>query len=60
MPQLPKRFRLDLTDAFPGNGENLTNFLERVLAAIVEAKAQADDAFFARCQRPQDSRNLVP
>src|SRR5208283_441524 len=59
MPQLPQRFGFDLADAFTGDGERLSDFFERVLAAVFQAEAHLDDFFFARSQRAQDLSGLV-
>src|SRR5580658_7893056 len=39
MPQLPQSLRLDLANALARDGERLPHFLERVLAAVVQAEA---------------------
>jgi len=54
MAQFSERLRFNLADAFSRNGKYLSNFFEGVLASIVQAKAQPDNSFFARCQRPQN------
>ena len=47
MPQLAKSFGLNLADAFPRNPELTSDFLERTLASVVQAKTQSDDAALA-------------
>src|SRR5258708_23012210 len=59
MPQLAQCLGFNLPDALPGNRENLADFLERVLAAVIEAESHADDALLAWSQGPEDRRNLV-
>src|SRR5215470_9731365 len=59
MPQLPKRLRFDLTDTLSRDGEALTDFLERVLAAVADAEAHLDDLLFARRQRFQHRFGLL-
>src|SRR5215470_7563403 len=51
MAQLAQSFGFDLPDALAGDGKVLTHFFERVLAAVVEAKAHFDDLLFARSER---------
>src|ERR1700752_1833769 len=59
MSQLPQRFGLDLPYTFPGDRERLADFLERVLAAVLQAKTHLDDLLLARGQRAQHLRSLV-
>src|SRR5882724_846061 len=58
MAQFTQRFGLDLTNALASYGENLADFLQGVLAAVIEAEAHLDDAFFARGERTQHSGHL--
>src|SRR5216683_2720434 len=58
VPQFAQRFRFDLPDAFARDRERLADFFERVLAAVVQAKAHLDDFFLARRQRLQHRRRL--
>ena len=51
MAQLAQSFGFDLADALARHGEILADFLERVLAAVLQAEAHFDDLFFARCER---------
>jgi hypothetical protein len=50
MPQLPQCLRFNLPDPLPGNREYLADFLERVLAAVIQAESHPDDALLAWCQ----------
>src|SRR5678815_2254168 len=50
MPQLPKRFRFDLPDAFACNGEVLSDLFERMLGSILKAEAHLDHSFLARSE----------
>jgi len=45
MPQLAQRFGLNLTDALARDRKNLADFLQGVLAAVIQAKSHPDDAF---------------
>src|SRR5262247_2457203 len=54
MAQLAERLGLDLPDALARDGEILADLLERVLAPVREAEAEAQDLFLARRQRVQD------
>ena len=58
MPKLAQRFCFDLADALTGDGEALAYLFERVLAAILEAEAQAVDFFLSRRKAFQHSRCL--
>src|SRR5512144_1449948 len=60
MPELPERFRLDLTDALPGDREVLPHLLERVLASVREPEAQAEHLLLSRRQRVQHLVRLLP
>ena len=51
--QLAQRLDFDLADALAGDGERLADFLERVLAAVLQPEAHLDDLFLARGQRLQ-------
>jgi hypothetical protein len=46
MAQLAKRLGFDLADPFSSDAELTTDFLQRTLAAVVQAEAQSDDATF--------------
>ena len=59
MAQFAQCFCFDLTDAFTSNVENLTDFLERVFAAVVQTETHLDDSFFTRSQRAQASTPFV-
>src|SRR5260221_13657847 len=59
MTQLAKRLRLDLPDPFARHREALTDFFERVLAAVADAEPHLDDFFFARRQRFQHRLGLL-
>src|SRR4029077_3387220 len=59
MTQFPECLGFDLADAFAGDCERLSHFLERVLAAVFETEAHLDDFFFARRQRAQNLSGLV-
>ena len=48
MPELPKRFRFNLPDAFACYRKILSDFFERVFRSILEAEAHLDDALFSR------------
>src|SRR5882757_9851031 len=58
MAQLAQRFCFNLPYAFARDRERLPDFLERVLAAIVQTKPHFDDFFLARRQRLQHRRSL--
>ena len=53
MFQLAERFGFDLADAFAGDGELLADFFERVVGVHADAKAHAQDAFFAGRERSE-------
>src|SRR5712664_2455920 len=59
MTQLTQRFRLDLADTLASYSERLTNFLERMFAAIFQPETHLDDLLLARCERAQHLRSLV-
>src|SRR5262245_34048645 len=59
MAQLAERLRLDLADALAGDGEVLPHLLERVLAAVGQPEAEAEDLFLARRQGVQDLVGLL-
>src|SRR6266853_2282339 len=58
MPQLAQRFCFNLPYAFARDRERLPDFLERVLAAVVQTKPHLNDFFLARRQRLQHRRSL--
>ena len=51
--ELAERLNFDLADTLTGEGEHLTHFVERVLAAVIQPEAHPDDFFFAGGQRLQ-------
>src|SRR5205085_11290094 len=51
MAQLAQRLGLDLSDALARDREILADLLERVLASVGEAEAQAQDLLLARGER---------
>src|SRR5258706_10272923 len=53
MAQAAQRFALDLANAFARQPEFLTDLFKRVLAAILQTEAQAQNAGFAGRQRAQ-------
>src|SRR5208283_1524228 len=59
MPKLAQRLGFNLADALARDGEGLAHLLQRMLAAVVQAKAHLDDFFFARRQRLQHRRSLL-
>ena len=59
MAQAVQRLVLDLADALAGQAELLPHLFQRVAAAVVQAKAQAQDARLARRQGGQDVVQLV-
>src|SRR5262245_33687715 len=59
MPQLAQRLRLDLAYPLARNGEVLTDFLERVLAAVREAEAQPQHLLLTRRERVEDLVGLL-
>ena len=59
MAQLAQRLGLDLADALAGDREVLADFLERVLAAVGEAEAQAQHLLLARRERVEDLVGLL-
>src|ERR1700678_2114775 len=58
MPQLAQRLRFDLPNTFAGDRKRLADFLESVLAAIIQTKPHLDNFLFARRQRLQHRRSL--
>src|SRR5215470_15586233 len=58
--QLPECLGLDLSDALASDREVLSDLLERVLAAVGEAEAQAQHLLLARRERVQDLVRLLP
>ena len=59
MAQLAQGFCFDLADTFTGNVELLAHLFQRAGAAIFQAKAQAQDLFFARGQGFQHIGQLL-
>src|SRR5215472_11201509 len=59
MPQFPQGFRFDLADTLAGYGKMLADFFERMLAAVLQAKAHLDDLFLARTERLQHLGGLL-
>src|SRR5262245_27534217 len=59
MAKLPQRLRLDLPDAFAGDGEALADLFEGVLAAVADAEPHLDDLLLARRQRLQHRLGLL-
>ena len=47
MAEFPEGFILDLADAFAGYLEDVPDFLEGAVVAVVDAEAEANDAFLA-------------
>src|SRR5882724_7840286 len=58
MPQLAQRLRLNLTNALARDGKRLTDFFERVLAAVIKAETHLDNFFLARRQGLQHRGSL--
>src|SRR4051812_19671160 len=59
MAQLAQRLRFDLANPFARDREALTDFLERVLAAVADAEPHLDRLLLARRQRLQDRLGLL-
>src|ERR1700689_1227019 len=59
MTELAQRLSLDLPDSLARHREVLAHFLERMLAAVLQAEAHLDDLFFARTERLQYFRRLL-
>ena len=59
LAQLGERLGFDLTDTLARNGEFLTDFLERVTLATVQAEAHLDDFLLAIGQRLEDRLDLL-
>src|SRR3954470_13271023 len=59
MPQLAKRFRLDLTDALARDVELASHFFERARPAVLEAEAQLEHAPFAEREPLEDALHLL-
>src|SRR5262249_34975491 len=59
VPELPERLGLDLTDALTGHGEVLTDLLQRVLAPVGQAEAEAQDLLLARREGSQHLVGLL-
>src|SRR3990172_5363286 len=53
MPQLAESLGFNLANAFAGDCEILTDFFQRVVAAVVQSEAHLNDLFFTRRQRLQ-------
>ena len=58
--QFAQRLGFDLADALARDREVLADFFERVLAAVLQAEAHLDDLLFARRERLQHLRGLLP
>src|SRR5207253_800430 len=56
--QLAEGLCFDLADALASDGEVLSDFFERVLAAVLQAEAHLDDLLLARAERLQDLSGL--
>src|SRR5947209_3425632 len=52
-------FGFDLADAFAGDCEMLSDFFQRVLAAVLQAEAHLDDLLFAWAERLQNFGGLL-
>ena len=50
MPQLAQRLGFNLPDALSCDREYLADFLERMLAAVIQTESHPDDALLARCK----------
>src|SRR5262245_649679 len=59
MAQLPERFRFDLADALPRDRKALTDFLQRMLAAVADTEPHFDDLFLAWRQRLEHRLGLL-
>src|SRR5262249_23022233 len=59
MAQLAESFGFDLANTLARNREVLADFLESMLAAILETKAHLNNLFLARRQGLQDLRCLL-
>jgi uncharacterized membrane protein len=60
MAQLAQSFGLDLADSLARDGEILAHLFQRVLAAVFQAEPHLDDLLFARRERLQHLRGLLP
>src|SRR5580765_8098467 len=60
MAELAQRLGLDLPDALASDREVLADLLQRVLAAVREAEAQAQHLLFSRREGVQDAVRLLP
>src|SRR4051794_21000593 len=59
MAQLAQRLRFDLANPFARDREALTDFLERVLAAVADAEPHLDHLLLTRRQRLEDRLGLL-
>src|SRR5438093_495362 len=59
VPELAQRLGLDLSDALAGDREVLPDLLQRVLAAVGKAEAEAQDLLLARGERVEDLVRLL-
>ena len=53
MTEFSERLSLDLTDAFPGDVEFTSDFLQGTGPAVFKAETEFQDLFFAGCKRRQ-------
>ena len=58
-PQFLERDRFDLANSFARDTEYLAGFLKRVAGRLSDAKAHADNFFFARSEGRQKSLHRV-
>ena len=58
MTQLTQSLRLNLTDTLTRNAEMLANLFQSTAAAVLQAKAQFQHAFFTHGQRFQNIAEL--
>ena len=58
-PQFLERDRFDLANSFARDAEYLAGFLKRVAGLLPDAKAHADNFFFARSEGRQKSLHRV-
>ncbi len=59
LAQLGERLGFNLTDTFTRNGEFLTDFLERVTLATVQAETHLNDFLLSIGQRREDRLDLL-
>ena len=57
--QLAERLGLDLADALAGDREALADFLERVLALVTDAEAQAQNLLLLGRERAEGPLHLI-